>query len=97
MELPDVAPSLPAENRVADERTSLVDMVDFYRIVLIRKSWGLTPHQLVATPLPSTLSLARLLAHMAFVEDHWFHIRSQATTWSSPGPAPTSTPMPIGR
>lgn len=73
MELTSDAPELPAENRNADEATTLLDMLGFYRVVLVRKSWGLSPEQLQASPLPSTLSLARLLSHMAFVEDHWFH------------------------
>ncbi len=72
MELPTDAP-LPVEgDRDADERTTLIDMLEFYRAVLLRKTWALSPEQLNATPLPSTLTLSRLLAHMAFVEDHWF-------------------------
>lgn len=66
-------PELPEEQRVADERTTLLSMLDFYRTVLVRKAWGLTPEQL-ATPLPpSDLTLGGLLLHMAAVEDGWFH------------------------
>ncbi len=87
MELSENAPSLPAENRNTDERSSLLDMLDLYRIVLVRKTVGLTDEQLHSTPLVSTLSLARLLAHMAFVEDHWFEAsfagRGQVEPWVS--------------
>lgn len=87
MELSENAPSPPAENRNADERSTLLDMLDFYRTVLVRKTFGLTDEQFHSTPLVSTLSLARLLAHMAFVEDHWFEAsfagRDQVEPWAS--------------
>ncbi len=73
MELDADAPPLPNEDRNADERTTLDDMLEFYRTVLVRKTWGLTDEQLHLRPLASTLTLGRLLAHVAFVEDHWFH------------------------
>ncbi len=72
MELESDAPTLPAENRSDDEVTTLAAILDYYRAVLLRKTWGLTPLQLGATLEPSPLTLSGLLLHMAFVEDHWF-------------------------
>lgn len=68
-------PDLPELDRSADERTTLLEMLDRYRAVLLRKTWGLTEDQL-ATPLePSSLTLGGLLLHMALVEDSWFDHR----------------------
>ncbi|MEZ5229694.1 MAG: DinB family protein [Acidimicrobiales bacterium] len=86
MELPEDAPALPEEHRTADERATLDEMLDFYRIVLVRKTWGLSTEDLHSAPLPSTLTLGRLLSHMAFVEDHWFHM----TFAGHPAPDPWS-------
>ena len=65
-------PELPAIDRNADERTTLVEMLDYYRAVLLRKTWGLTPEQLATPVPPSDLTLGGLLLHMALVEDDWF-------------------------
>ena len=59
-------------DRNADERTTLVGMLDYYRAVLLRKTWGLTAEQLATQLPPSDLTLGGLLLHMAFVEDDWF-------------------------
>ncbi|MCM0620011.1 DinB family protein [Nocardioides bruguierae] len=56
----------------ADEAATLWGFLSHYRQTLRRQADGLSPEQL-ATPLaPTTLTLGRLLAHMAFVEDYWF-------------------------
>ena len=71
----DVIPTadLPAEpDRTAVEDDMLVSFLDYFRAVLVRKCAGLTATQLQATVGDSTLTLGRLLRHMAFVEDHWF-------------------------
>jgi len=70
------APELPGpEDRAADERTVLNDMVEFYRTVLVRKAWGLSPEQGATTIAPSDLTLPGLVFHMAMVEDTWFAMR----------------------
>ena len=64
-ELPDVA-------RAPDERTALVEMLDYYRAVMLRKAEGLDDAQLAARLAPSDLTLGGLLMHLALVEDGWF-------------------------
>ena len=69
----DDVPELPDDSiRTADERQTLVDMVDYYRAVLIRKAVGLNAEQLAVTIGGSNLTLAGLVLHMAIVEDGWF-------------------------
>ena len=58
---------------VADERTTLVEFLDYYRAVLVRKVAGLDRGQLARRVGASTLTLGGLLKHMAYVEDGWFH------------------------
>lgn len=69
------APELPTRNCSADELTTLVEMLDHYRGVLIRKASGLNQQQLAIALAPSDLTLGRLVMHMALVEDHWFQQR----------------------
>jgi hypothetical protein len=57
---------------VADESTMLAAFLDYQRAVLLRKADGLSKEQLNATLPTSSLSLAGLLKHAAFVEDIWF-------------------------
>jgi uncharacterized damage-inducible protein DinB len=55
----------------ADERTTLVQFLDYQRATLLMKAEGLDREQL-NQPLPtSSLTLAGLLKHLAFVEDYW--------------------------
>ena len=61
--------------RDVGERQTLLDMLDYYRKVLIRKADGLTTDQLQQELAPSDLTIGRLLRHMALVEDIWFHWR----------------------
>ena len=80
-------PELPAISQDADEPRTLSGFLDFYRAVLIRKTYGLTDEQL-GTPLaPSDLSLAGLVLHMALVEDNWFNRcfmgREEVEPWAS--------------
>jgi uncharacterized damage-inducible protein DinB len=59
----------------ADEVTMLRSFVDFYRATIRRQCEGLTVEQL-RTPLPpSTMTLAGMLKHLAYVEDVWFNVR----------------------
>ncbi len=63
------APSIPL---AADEVTTLNAFLDFYRAALIDRAWGLDHGQLQAVLPPSSLSIARLIGHMTFVEYIWF-------------------------
>ncbi len=68
-------PELPELNRSTDERTTLTEMLDFYRAVLLRKCWGLNAEQLAMAVAPGEITLGGLLLHMALVEDYWFDHR----------------------
>lgn len=61
--------------RDVGERQTLLDMLDYYRKVLIRKADDLSAEQLRQMLPPSDLTIGRLLRHMALVEDIWFHWR----------------------
>lgn len=50
----------------------LVSFLDFYRAELLDRTFGLSDEQMRLTHPPSTLSLARLVGHMALVEESWF-------------------------
>ena len=64
--------SLPYPPKSADERTTLLAFLDYYRAVLVDKASGMTAEQLHTTLGPSTLTLGNLVHHMAYVEDWWF-------------------------
>ena len=56
-----------------DERTMLIDFLDFYRSTLLAKCAGLDADELCTRSVPpSTMSLAGMLRHMAEVERYWF-------------------------
>jgi len=55
-----------------DERTVLVQFLEYYRAVLVRKVQGLDDAGRRLTVGASNLTLAGLLKHMACVEDGWF-------------------------
>lgn len=55
-----------------DEKHALVEFLDFYRTVLLRKAEGLTSEELNRTVAASELTLGGLVKHMAAVEDGWF-------------------------
>ena len=61
----------PVVPYAADETTTLRAFLDLYRDVLLRKAEGLSAEQLARTLPPSTLHLAGLLKHMAYVEGYW--------------------------
>jgi len=81
------APPLPQLDRSANEHTTLTDMLDFYRTVLQRKTWGLHDHQLSQALPPSEITIGGLVLHMALVEDHWFdhrfHGNDEREPWAS--------------
>lgn len=49
--------------------------LDFYRASLLDRAYGLNEEQLQVTLGPSTLSIGRMISHMAWVEYLWFHVR----------------------
>jgi uncharacterized damage-inducible protein DinB len=58
---------------VADERATLDGFLQYQRDTLLWKCSELTPEQLAARPLPTTvLSLQGLVRHLADVERSWF-------------------------
>lgn len=59
----------------ADERETLLSFLDFYRAALLDRTDGLDAPALNATHPPTTLTLARLVSHMAWVEYFWFRVR----------------------
>lgn len=68
-------PTAPELDLVGDERHMLRQFLRFYRGALLDRAWGLTREQLQQTLPPSTLSLGRLISHMAYVEEIWFRVR----------------------
>ncbi len=66
------APHIPLQG---DERTLLVAFLDFYRAALVDRAYGLTDEQLQMAHQPATLTLSRLIGHMAMVEQTWFRDR----------------------
>lgn len=68
-------PATPPIPNQANERTMLLAFLDFYRAELIDRAFGLTPEQLRAGHPPTTLTLARIIGHMALVEENWFRNR----------------------
>jgi uncharacterized damage-inducible protein DinB len=61
---------------LGDERTTLVDFVQFQRKTLEVKCAGLDAEQLARRSVPpSTMSLLGLVRHLAHVERIWFRIR----------------------
>ncbi|MBP2323293.1 putative damage-inducible protein DinB [Kibdelosporangium banguiense] len=60
----------------ADERTMLLNWLDYHRSTFLMKCAGLTPEQLATRSVPpSTLSLLGLIRHLADVELVWFRRR----------------------
>lgn len=60
--------------RLADERASLDDWLDYYRATLLHKCADLTPRQLAARSCsPSPMSLAGLVRHMTEMERIYAH------------------------
>ena len=68
-------PSAPPIPLAADEGTTLVAFLDHYRAALLDRAWGLDHEQMNTALPPSTLSLARLIGHMTYVEYFWFFER----------------------
>lgn len=75
------APPIPLE---ADERTMLNSFLDFYRSALLDRAYGLDRDQLNTTLPPSSLTIARLLSHMAWVEQVWYRVRFDGEEFAPP-------------
>lgn len=63
---------LPETQRTVDERTTLTEMLDYQRTVIVRKVSGLNKEQALTRLEPSTLTLAGLLRHLIVVDIYWF-------------------------
>ncbi len=73
------APSVdrPEADRIAAERTSLEQWLDYQRNTLLMKCAGLTAEQLKMRAVPpSALSLLGLVRHMVEVERWWFRMHA---------------------
>ncbi|MGI9596398.1 MAG: DinB family protein [Acidimicrobiales bacterium] len=62
---------LPEIGYQVDERTMLLDFLDYQRTVLVRKTEGLAEEEGARRLPPSSLTLKGLLKHLALVESHW--------------------------
>ena len=72
--------------RHSDERTMLIEFLEFHRATFRSKVVGLTTEQAKAQHPPTTLTLARLTKHLAYVETTWWHRVSgdpKPDPWSS--------------
>jgi uncharacterized damage-inducible protein DinB len=58
----------------ADERTTLLAMLEWQRDTLRIKTEGLGAEQLDTTLPPSDMTLGGMLKHLAYVEDWWFGV-----------------------
>lgn len=58
-------------NPTGDERTSLLEYLDYQRATMLIKAEGLSKEQLNRAHPPSALTLAGLLKHLWLVEDSW--------------------------
>jgi len=62
----------------------LLAFLDYYRAALLDRAFGLEHTQLQVALDPSSLTLARLLGHMALVEHYWFQLRFDGEDLAEP-------------
>jgi uncharacterized damage-inducible protein DinB len=71
----------------ADEPTTLLAFLDYFRATLRRQADGLDAQQLATRLPPSTLTLGALLKHLAHVERYWatyvFEGEAMTEPWAS--------------
>lgn len=71
----------------ANERTSLLEYLDYQRATVLLKTAGLSKAQLNQQHAPSQMTLAGLLKHLWLVEDSWIKERflglPEAEPWAS--------------
>ncbi|MEM7273093.1 MAG: DinB family protein [Actinomycetota bacterium] len=77
-------PAPPHIPNVGDERTLLIAFLDFYRAALADRAFGLSDEQLQIALPSSSLTLSRLLGHMALVEQSWFRDRFDGEGMTEP-------------
>jgi len=77
-------PLPPKHDRVADERTTLVQFLELYRTIARRKAEGIGAEQMNQTVGASPLTIASLVKHLAFVEDIWFTVRFTGAPFAEP-------------
>jgi uncharacterized damage-inducible protein DinB len=58
-----------------DERTTLVEFLDFYRATIEQKTDGIDDEQARATVGPSDLTLIGIVRHLTEVERNWFRAK----------------------
>ncbi|GHD01479.1 DinB family protein [Zhihengliuella salsuginis] len=68
----------------APEREMLLNFIDYYRSVMLRKAEGLTREELALSVPPSTMTLAGMIKHLAYVEHEWFSYRLEGNEWTEP-------------
>ena len=73
----------------ADESATLLGFLDFQRATLAWRCSGLDAAGLSVTVGASSMTLGGMLAHLAFVEDHWFahylHGADRHEPWNTAG------------
>ena len=76
----------PEPEPAVGEVETLLGFLDYQRATLEWKCRGVDAAGMVLRTARSTMTLAGLLNHMSWVEDHWFscflHDRDRADTWS---------------
>ncbi len=65
----------PIRSKAVSERQNLAEFLDYQRATILLKTHGLDSDQTSTRSVaPSTLTLAGIVKHLAWVEDHWFQI-----------------------
>jgi Protein of unknown function (DUF664) len=57
---------------ISDPKELLLDYLDYYRSVIVRKIDGLEEHELRTSRLPSGWTPLELLKHLVYMEQRWF-------------------------
>jgi len=71
--VPGEPPDRPEPDWATDERSTLLQYLQYYRTTLERQAFGLTDEQAAtATVAPSMLTMTGLIRHMTDVERNWF-------------------------
>jgi uncharacterized damage-inducible protein DinB len=60
---------------ISNEHTMVEEFLDYHRATFLGKVRGLSQEQLARTHPPSSMTLAGLVKHLAYVEDIWFQVR----------------------
>jgi hypothetical protein len=87
--------------RPEDERTALEERLDQYRALVASSLEGVPWPQASGRLLPATdLTIAGIVRHLAWVEDHWFGARLLGTSlpapWDRMGPNGADESMRLG-